>query len=421
MKFTKIFVKDGFINLLKSFGSSNDTRTQTGYGYTKRISRFYQMLDDLYATSGIAAKVVDIPIEDAFREGRTIEYKENEEDKKKELEEFYIQIDEKIELGLKYARVFGGAALILVSADDDLAKPVTQMRQGDLINIAVVDASQLIPQNLERNPLSSDYLKPAGYTVTGSSQVIDSSRVLYIDGVTTTNRERELNNGFGSSIYERMHKNIEDATQTNVALRNLIEQSNLDVVKMNGLNDAVGSGAEDAVKERIQVISQMKSLLNTIAIDSKDDYVNIAKNFSGLDPIRMNMFMIVGALADIPFTRFMGKSAEGMSATGEGDLRNYYDAVKSKVQIGKMRRIYAFIDPIVNMHLFGVDESFVYEFNPLYQLSDKEIADINKIEADTHAIYIDRGVVTEDAVLVELKKNGTYSDYDPDKSVGFEV
>jgi len=407
---------DGFINLLKSFGSSNDTRTQTKYGHTPRITTLYNMLDDLYATSWLSAKVVDIPVEDALREGRTFNLgKDDEEidtDKLKTLNDFYIQVDEKIELGLKYARIFGGAALILVSTDNDLAKPITNMQQNDLINIAVVDASQLTPQMLDRNPLSKDYLKPTGYTVIGSSQVIHSSRVIYIDGVTTTNREREINNGFGSSIYERIHKNIEDATQTTVAIRNLVEQSNLDIVKMDGLNSAVASNSEDTVKERIQILSQMKSMLNTVAIDGKDDYVNIAKNFSTLDKIQMNMFMIVSAAADIPFTRYMGKSADGQNATGEGDLRNYYDSVKAKIQIGKMKKIYDVLDPIINLHLFGVNEPFDYEFNPLYQTSEKEQADIDKVQADTYVAYIDRGVLTDDDVLKELQKQGKFTDVD---------
>ena len=414
---------DGFVNLLKSFGGANDTRTQTQYGYTKRITILHNMLDDLYTTSWLAAKVVDIPVEDAFREGRTFDLGEGDDNNKKltELNDFYIQVDEKIELGLKYARVFGGAALVLVSTDDDLAKPITQMQQNDLINIAVVDATQIIPQTLDRNPLSKTYMQPESFTIVGCAGTIHASRVIYIDGVTTTNRERERNNGFGSSVYERGHKNIEDATQTTVAVRNLVEQSNLDVLKMEGLNKAVASNAEKEVKERIAVVSEMKSMLNTIAIDGKDDYVNIAKNFSTLDKIQMNMFMIVSAAYDIPFTRFMGKSAEGMSATGEGDSRNYYDSVKAKIQIGRMKKIYDVIDPIVNLHLYGVNEPFEYEFNPLYQTSEKEQADINKVEADTYAIYLDRDVVSEEAVLVELKKSGQFTDYDPDKLPNFDT
>jgi phage-related protein (TIGR01555 family) len=408
---------DGFVNLLKSFGSSNDTREQTSYNYTKRISRLYETIDDLYTTSWLAAKVVDIPVNDVMREGRTFNIED--EIKLKEFQEYYIEIDKKINLGLKYARAFGGAALIVVSKDDDLFKPLNMMKQGDLLNIAVVDAGQLIPQTLDRNPLSPNYLKPESYTIVGSSQSIDKSRVYYIDGITTTNREREKNNGFGSSIYERLHKEIEDATQTSTALRNLVEQSNIDIVKMKDLNDAIASGAEDVAKERLQVLSQMKSILNTIAIDGEDDYVNISKNFASLPQVQMNMYQIVAAAADIPFTRFMGKSADGQNATGEGDLINYYDAIKGEIQIGQLKPIYSFLDPIVYNHLYGTKEQVEYEFNPLWQLSETEEAELQTKKANVHAIYFDRGIVDEDAVLTEIQNDGLYSNYDPKKGMEF--
>ncbi len=405
--------KDGFVNLLKGLGTAEkDTRVQTNYQETKRISRLWSMLDDLYATNSLAAKVIDIPINDAFREGRLLDIQDA--NKRDEVEELYIDIDTKINLALKYADVFGGSVLVVVSKDDELSKPITtNMTKGDLVNVAVLDASQLVPQTLDRNPLSKNYNKPTSYLITNTTVNIDPSRVYYVDGVNTTNRERERNNGLGSSKYERMYYNIQDAIQTNVSIRNLVEQSNIDVVKIDGMNDAVASGAEDVVQQRLQILSQMKSMLNTVGIDAKDDYVNIAKSFGTLDKIQMNMYSLVAMAADIPVTRLVGTSADGMNATGEGDLKNYYDMVKSDIQINRMKPIYKYFDPIVTTHLFGSDEGFNYEFNSLYQLSESEIAEIQSKQANTHAIYLDRGVVTEEAVLQELQKNGQYVDYKP--------
>ncbi len=397
---------DGFKNLLKSFGGDNDTRTQTMYVRTPRISNLWDFLEDLYTTSWIAGKVVDIPVNDAFKEGRTLNI-ENKA-KKEEVEEIYKSLDKKIKLGLKFARVYGGAVLIIVSTDDELDQPISNFSKGDLINLAVLGRSQLVPQGIDRNPLSVTYLQPTSYIIVNTTQTIDPSRIIYLDGVTTTNYERELNNGFGSSIYERGFKNIEDAVQTNVALRNLVEQSNVDVVKMDGLNKAVASNAEAAAKERIQILSQMKSVLNTVAIDGKDDYVNISKNFGTLDKIQMNMFLIICGAFDIPFTRFMGKSAEGLSATGDGDLTNYYDAVKADIQIDRLEEIYKILDPLVTMHLYGSDEGFTYEFNPLYTLTEKEEADIRNVNAQVRASDLDRGVIDEETALTEAQKDGLY-------------
>ena len=403
------YVKDGYQNLLKGFGGSNDTRTQTTYQHSPRIGRLWTQLEDLYATNSLAAKVIDIPINDAFREGRTLEIEDIKQ--KEEIEELYVSIDLKINLALKYADLFGGAVLIVVSSDDELSNPIKDIKQGDLLNIAVVDASQVVPQTLDRNPLSVTYNMPSSYLINGTSVNIHPSRTFYIDGINTTNRERERNNGFGLSKLERISNHLEDAVQTNVSIRNLVEQSNIDVIKINNMNDAVAEGAESVVQSRLEILSQMKSLLNTIAIDANDEYINIAKNFSNLDKIQMNMFSLVAMASDIPVTRLMGSSADGLNATGAGDLTNYYDSVKADVQVRRMKPIYKYLDPIVTTHLFGNDVGFKYEFNSLYQLSEEQISTIQKSEADTHSIYLDRGVITEDAVLVELQKKGQYVDF----------
>lgn len=417
MKKTTI-IADGFKNLLKSFGGNNDTRTQTGYTITPRITRVYDLLDDLYNTSWIAGKIVDIPVADAFREGRTLQI----EDKNKldEVLELYTTIDNKIAQALKYARIYGGAVLVIVSSDDKIDKPLKTFSQGDLVNIAVLDVTQIVPQELDRNPLSTNYLKPKSYIINNTSVSVHPSRVIYVDGVETTNKERELNNGFGCSLFERGYKNIEDAVQTTVSIRNLVEQSNLDVVAINNLNDSVASGdaGETAVRERIAVLSQMKSLLNTIAIDGKDTYTNIAKNFGTLDKIQMNMFVIVSAIYDIPYTRFMGKSAEGLSATGDGDLKNYYDKVKADIQVGQLTQIYKILDPIVTKHLFDDDSGFKYEFNPLYQLTELEEAELRSKNATIRASDLNLGIIDEEAALKEAQKDGLYLDYDPDSILG---
>ena len=407
-KITK-FIKDGYQNLLKGFGGSNDTRTQTIYQHSPRIGRLWTQLEDLYATNSIAAKVIDIPINDAFREGRTLEIEDIKQ--KEEIEELYISIDLKINLALKYADLFGGALLVIVSGDDELSNPIKDFKQGDLLNIAVIDASQVVPQTLDKNPLSITYNMPSSYLINGTSVNIHPSRTFYVDGINTTNRERERNNGFGLSKFERISNHLEDAVQTNVSIRNLVEQSNIDVIKINNMNDAVAEGAESVVQSRLEILSQMKSLLNTIALDANDEYINIAKNFSNLDKIQMNMFSLVAMASDIPVTRLMGSSADGLNATGAGDLTNYYDSVKADIQVKRMKPIYKYLDPLITIHLFGNSEGFKYEFNSLYQLSEEQIATIQKAEADTHSIYLDRGVITEDAVLVELQKKGQYVDF----------
>ena len=400
---------DGFANLLKGFGGRNDTRETTTWEPSLKYTQNKTLLNDLYASSWAGAKLVDIPIDDALREGRKLTDLNGSE--LKAFEKYYIDLDEKINTALKWARVFGSSAIIVVSRDDDLSKPLNQLRKGDILNFAIMGDDMLSSVTLDRNPLSPTYLQPEYLLVAQTSQQIHKSRYILLDGIDTTIRQKELNGGFGTSIFERVFKNIEDSMQTSSVIRNLIEQSSLDVAKIDGLNEAVGNNQEDLAQKRIEMVSQMKSILNTIALDTNDDYVNITKNFAGLNEIQMGFFQILCAGADIPFTRFMGKSADGMNATGEGDLRNYYDMVKSKIQRQQLRKIYNFTDRLVCMHLFGKDILPDYEFNTLYQKTEKEQLEINKMRAETHQIYLDNSVINEEEVLKELQDNGQYLDY----------
>lgn len=404
---------DGFRNLLKGFGSERDTRVATTYGTTPRISNLYSLLEDLYVTNSMAAKAIDIPIDDAFREGREITSLEDEQ--LKQFNNTYKKIDKKINYALKIARVYGGSFIAVITKDQDQSKPLTNISKDSIYNITVLDPTQVVPQNLDRNPLSPNYLKPTNYIISNTSVKLHPSRLFYIDGITTTKDERERNNGYGSSLFERIYLNIQDSVGANTSLRNLIEQSNIDVVGMKDLTKSVASGAEVVVQERIEILSKMKSMLNTIAIDADDSYTNIAKNFGTLDKIQIQFIQLVAFAADIPFTRFFGKSAEGMSATGEGDARNYYDKVKADIQIGSMDEIYEWLDPIISSNLFGNSMNIEYEYNPLWQLSAKEQADIMQIKANVHGSYLDRGVIDEVTVLKELQEEGLYVDYKPDK------
>lgn len=403
---------DGFKNLLKGFGSDNDTRNSTTYSITGRISNLYAMLEDLYVTNSMAAKAVDIPIDDAFREGREITSLKDEE--LKQFNKTYKKLDKKISYALKMARTYGGSFLVVITKDEDQSKPLTTVSKDSIYNITVLDPTQVVPQNLDRNPLSPNYLKPTNYTISNTSVQLHPSRIFYIDGVITTKDERERNNGYGSSLFERIYLNIQDSASANTSLRNLIEQSNIDVVSIKHLNSSVADGAESVVQERIEILSKMKSMLNTIAIDGEDTYTNIAKNFGTLDKIQMQFIQLVAFAADIPFTRFFGKSPDGMNSTGESDARNYYDKVKADIQVGSLDEIYEWLDPIVVGNLFGTDKEIEYEYKPLWQLSAKEQADVMQVKSQVHSAYLDRGVVDEGAVLAELQEDGLYVEYNPD-------
>lgn len=76
----------------------------------------------------------------------------------------------------------------------------------------------------------------------------------------------------------------------------------------------------------------------------------------------------------------MGSSPGGLNSTGEGDLRNYYDSTATFQRL-RLTPALQRLDEIMFKTALGGKRpaDFYYEWSPLWKLSDKEKAEINKM------------------------------------------
>ena len=214
-------------------------------------------------------------------------------------------------------------------------------------------------------------------------------------------------NGWGLSIYEAGFDTIQTSQSSTDLINNLLYVSNVDYYKIKGLNDALEDGNDALVQKRIEVAQNMKSVLNGVALDSEDDYMNVAKNFAGLNEINMGMLAIVAGAFDIPLTRLLGKSADGMNSTGEGDLKNYYDMVAS-LQTSDIKDAYEWALRFISFDLFGEDKKLTVSFPPLFQMSEQQRADLNLKNAQTDQLNLNNGTVTQLECRRRLAEDETY-------------
>jgi hypothetical protein len=151
----------------------------------------------------------------------------------------------------------------------------------------------------------------------------------------------------------------------------------------------------------------MKSVLNGVALDADDDYINVAKSFGGLNEINMGMLSIVAGAFSISVTRLLEKSADGMNATGEGDQKNYYDMVKS-LQETDIRDSYEWALKFISYDLFGEDKNLTVTFPPLFQISEAQRAELAFKNAQTDQININNNTVSELECRRRLAEDETY-------------
>ena len=373
-KITK-FVKDGFKNVLRGLGDSDkDPRTQTTFVKGKLIDQ--QIANDLYVYNWIAAKGVNIPVDDATRKWRSLLI--SDADKKKEIEDKFEEYDikGKFNLATKWARVFGGAVIIVIIDNEDPVEPlnIETIRPGSLKNFIVLDRYNIIPGIIDRNILSENFGNPEYYQVTREGVHIHHSRIIKFNHEVPTILEAERNQFWGVSIFSKTFDSIADSGTLTQSIGNLVAEASIDVYLINELNSLIAEGNDDVVVNRLKIAHQMKSVVNGIALDKEDGYDKKSPSFAQLPEIDDRFMQKVSGAFDIPLTRFLGISPSGLNATGDSDMMNYYDNI-SALQENYFRPKLDIIDKVIAASE-GI-ELFKYEFRPLQQVSELEKADID--------------------------------------------
>lgn len=405
-------------NFVANLGTSKDKRSHSRF-YRIDIDR--EELNGLYTTNWIAGKTVDIPVEDMLRNWRTIktpsltpaqidEYTKEEE---------RLQVREIFGRAGKWARLYGGAVVLLgIDGAGPLDTPLNMdnVKKDSLKYIHVIDRYDIDPQQINTtDPTKSNYRMPEFYRVTGSPQLIHHSRLIRFDGLDIPWRVRLQNQYWGLSILQRLYDTITNAQTVSDSIASMCYEASIDVVKVPNLFQYLASpGGTEKVIDRFALADVVKSTNNMLVIDSTEDYVKSTTQFGALPDIMTRFLNAVAAAADIPATRMLGQSAQGLNATGEHDMFNYFNMVQSKQETDLAPHL-RYLDEIMTRSVYGyTPDDWKFEFDSLWQSPPSSLATIEVQRAQRDEIYMRNEVVTAPIVAEQLREDGTYNALDDD-------
>lgn len=406
-----LITTDGLSNVVAGLGGASDKRSYNRWTHQGDPFNNFGELEALYRSSWIARQIVDIPANDATREWRTFE---GEAAQKIEAVEKKLNVKSRSNDWIKNARLYGGGLMLMVTGQD-LSKPLNldRVREGDLKKVLVFDRWYLSGTALNvTDPLSDNFLESEYYFLAGTGQAIHHSHICRLNGAFLPMRLNHYEQGFGDSVLRKCQQDISDVSSTSANIANLIFQANVDTIKRKGLFAALASGDDQKLINRYQKLNMLKSAVNLTLLDDDESYERNQLAFSGLPQIQQMQMQWISGAADIPMTRMFGSSPGGLNATGESDLNNYYDSVKSE-QEGQYREGLEKLDQVM-LRSAGVDPETPFEWNPLYQDSNTERATQKLATAQTDQVYLDYGVITEAQVAKRLQSDGDYDIEDSD-------
>lgn len=412
---------DAMENLVASLGTDTDKRIYTRYVEKYALSR--RELEAMYAENWLAAKIIDVIPDDMTREwrqlsnnmdpARTQEFKQFEEE---------MQVSLKFNEAAKWGRLYGGCGIILGVDEAQGGGPeepldVDFLGKDCLQFLTVVEAERLQQAGspIVIDPTNPFFDRPEYYSVANGLHRIHRSRILFFEGVPLPHymRQRQRLSYWGAPVLRRVMEAITNADLVFNGTSTLTSEASTDIIKYKGLTSFLSqSGGEEKIRARFALMKLLKSLNNITLLDEEETYENHQQTFAGLSDLIDKFLAITAGAADIPVTRLVGTSAKGLNATGEGDLKNYYDNIRAR-QGREFTPQLRILDRIMQRHLWGAeDENWHFTWNSLFQLNEKEISEMQNNRATRDRAYWDMGVIDELVVAEQLYEDDTYTTID---------
>lgn len=396
---------DGLVNVVSGLGTAKGKRGHNRFVLSNMFG--YQELEAAYQTNWIARQIVDIPADDMTREWRTIKCQDADIIRQ---EEDRLDLQSCVNEALSWARLYGGSAILPIT-NQDFEKPFRPelIKKGEVQRLLVFDRWDLVPHSINTwDVLAENYLMPEYYTLYQGSQKIHWSHLIRFSGAKIPRRQRVLLQGWGDSELRKCLEDIKDTVAAKDGIAELMQSANLDVITREGLAEDLSTDQESKIIERYTLFDQMKSIINTALLDGDEKLDRITLNLSGIAPVLEAFMVWISGAADIPATRLFGRSAAGLNATGEGDLKNYYDSIRSQ-QNSKLDKPMAMLDAIMVRSATGtMPEDYNYDWNRLTQPDRLQDAQAKKIEAETDLILLDAGVIGRSQAMRRLEADEVY-------------
>lgn len=423
----KLYTLDAFQNQMARLGFGQPNLNEGADYPLTRMSQNYNLFTSLYRSSWIVRKIVDVFPSDMVK--NWIKFNSSLDPEKISKINSVIRktkTKEKIKEGLRWARLYGGAAgLILIDGDEDLSEPLDYdaIMLDDYKGLLIFDRWNGIYPDIELEDDISDeeYGYPKYYSISLSEAnsnlmlsynkqdlvKVHHSRIVRFNGRDLPLWERQAEMFWGESEIEIVFEELKKRDNTSANIASLIFLANIRVLKMNDLGQLLGASTQKAQENLYKVLQAQNQLMSNMGIyvmDKDDDFGSEQYNFGGLNDIYESFMLDIAGACEMPVTKLFGREPAGFNSTGESDLTQYYDTLEEK-QETYLQPIIDKLLPIIFMSTLGaIPEDLDWEFNPCMNVNSKDLADLAQSMASPIFEAFNAGLITKEIALKELKQ-----------------
>lgn len=381
---------DSFQNLKARLGVGADNLISGGQYALNPVTRNRIQLEFAYRGSWIVRAACDIMAEDMTREGFIFEKGLTPEQSAKLQSDITgLGVLNSLADAIRWGRLYGGAVAYMMIDGHKGEDPLDPLKltKDQFKGLLVMDRHQLLPLSGETiTEPGPDFGKPKMYQVVAynwanaslSGQKIHHSRLLRFEGDPLPYWQRLAEMGWGASVLEALWDRLMMFDSTTLGAGQMVYRAHLRVVMIEGLRAAIASAGKalEGVQAQLDFMRASQTLEGLTVIDAKDKFEAQTFTFTGLSDMILQAGQQLSGALQIPLVRLFGQSPTGLNSSGESDLRTYYDGISTKQT--KHKREMSKLIAVMHVSSVGIPpaDDFDFDFKPLYELSEKEKAEV---------------------------------------------
>lgn len=313
----------------------------------------------------------------------------------------------------------GGAFIFIDTGAQgkDLALPLavvnesSELVRGGELRFTVIDPVNVTPGEYNASdPLRPDYMRPSHWWVMGT--MVHSSRLIAMFDNEPPTLLKPSYNFLGIPQAQILWDYVLHWNSCRVYTADLLRKVSLLVVHTD--MDSVFASEEGLrnLDMRMMALARYRDNNSVFICDkNEEDVSNVTTTIAGCTDIVRQCLEMIAAINRTPAVKLLGISPSGFNATGESDIKNYYDHIRAKQELRSddILRCLKCVQLVESGH---IDPEIGFEFNALGTENAASMAMTASTRAQTLGALLDRQIVAPEEVRQAVKA-------DPYMGMGF--
>lgn len=328
------------------------------------------------------------------------------------LEQFKVR--SLIRLAVIHDQAYGGAHIFphlkaagaALPADTPLLLEPSFVTRGCLQGFSCVEPMWVTPNAYNAiDPTKPNFYKPETWYML--STIVHSSRLFTMISRPVGDMLKAAYSFRGISISQLAMPYVDNWLRTRQSVSDTVKQFSITYLKTD-MSQLLAPGGAQSLDMRLQLFNLNRDNRNVGVCDfTTEDFEQINTPLSGLDALQAQSQEQMSAVSHIPLVKLLGITPAGLNANSDGEIRVWYDFVAG-YQAHNTGPLMEWILDLIQLSEYGeIDPGLSWEWNPLYELDAKELAEVRYKNAETDRTYAELQVIDGDIIADRLAGDPT--------------